>query len=121
MKTKPETRPAPKSSGAMAFGGVLSGLGAVIGASCCILPMALINLGVSSALVGNLAFFARAKPWLMGAAGLFILAALAAAFWGGRKPNAKVLILLAAASGFVAGAYALPFYEPVILEWMNLR
>jgi len=82
MSSKPQTKNPSKSGGIFAGGGALSGLAALIGASCCVLPIVLVNLGLSSALVSNLAFFARAKPFFLGAAVLLIAVSFAAAFWG---------------------------------------
>jgi len=115
MNSKPENNNPSKSGGLLAGGGALSGLAALIGAPCCVLPIVLVNLGLSSAFVGNLAFFARAKPYFLGAAVLFIAVSFAAAFWRGRRPAGRTLALL------VAGAYILAHYEPQILRWLNLR
>jgi len=54
-----------QKSGWFAKGGILASLFAVIGASCCILPIILINLGLSSALVSHLGFFARFRHWFI--------------------------------------------------------
>ena len=110
---------APNGPRWLASGGAFSGLLALFGASCCVLPIVLVNLGVSTALVSNLAFFARAKPWFMGAAVIFVVIAFVMAFRGGRRPGAALLTLLVLSAALVAGAYVLPFYEAGILRWMN--
>jgi len=115
-------KPKAKSGGWLAGGGALAGLAAFIGASCCVLPIVLVNLGLASALLaGHLAFFARARPWFLGAAALLIAGAALAAFWKGRRPNGRVLTILAAATLLTAGAYGFPYVEPDILRWMSLR
>jgi len=52
--------------------GILAALGGLLGASCCLLPLALVNLGVSSAVIANLGFFASAYQWFAGAAALLV-------------------------------------------------
>lgn len=109
----------PKKGGLIAGGSALSGLAALIGASCCVLPLILVNLGVSSALVGNLAFFARGKQYFMGAAAVLLAAAIAAAFRKGRRPSRRVTITLVLAAVFVTAAYIMPAYEPQLVRWIT--
>jgi len=52
-------------SGLIATGGTLTGMFAVIGASCCILPIILVNLGVSI-LAGILAVGSTILPYYEG-------------------------------------------------------
>ena len=67
-------------SGWFAKGGVLAGVFAFIGASCCILPIILINLGLSSAIVSHLGFLARMRPWFLGLTIILIIAGFIYAF-----------------------------------------
>lgn len=110
-----------KRGGFIAGGGALSGLAALVGASCCVLPIVLVNIGVSAALVGELAFFARAKSYFMGLAVLLIGAAIISAFWNGRRPSKRVIVLLILSAVLVLGSYMLPLYEGHLLRWLNLR
>lgn len=115
----PKKTKASRRGGWFAGGGMMSGLGAFIGASCCVLPLILVNLGVSTALVGKLAFFARAQHYFMGAAVLLLAVGIVAAFWKGRRPSKRVAIALVLAAAFVFAAYIMPFYEPQLLRWVN--
>ncbi len=108
-----------KNGGVIAGGSAVSGFAAFIGASCCVLPLVLVNLGISTALVGELAFFARAQQYFMGAAVVLLIGAITAAFWKGRRPSKRVAITLAVATTFVFAAYVMPFYEPQLLRWVN--
>ncbi|KGB53550.1 Mercuric transport protein MerT precursor [Sphingopyxis sp. LC81] len=58
----------------LAVGGLVAALGA---ASCCVLPLALLTLGVGGAWMGNLTALAPYEPFFMGAA----VVILAFAFW----------------------------------------
>ncbi|ACT58385.1 hypothetical protein [Hirschia baltica] len=109
-----------KKSGWFASGGVLTSFFAFLGASCCVLPFILVNLGISTTIVGKLGFFVRYQSifqWLtlglLGAATFF-------AFRYGR-PRMRVIILLVIGFIFAGMAYLLPSYEKEILEWLNLR
>jgi hypothetical protein len=73
----------PRSLGGyLAGGGLISGLAALLGASCCVLPILLVQIGVSTALVAHLAIFAQAKPYLLALTAALILAGFVAAFLG---------------------------------------
>ncbi len=103
----------------IAGGGALSGLAALIGTSCCVLPLVLINLGASTAMVSKLAFFARVQPYFLGASIILIAAAVIAAFWNGRRPSKRVATTIVLAAVLEVVAYIMPFYEPQLLRWMN--
>ena len=109
-----------KEAGLLAGGGVLSGLFAFLGASCCILPILLVNLGVGGALVANLAVFAGFRLWFIGAALVLVVASMFFAFRGGRRPRRGFWISAAAASLLIAAAWIMPHYEGTLLRWLNL-
>ena len=112
---------ASRANGWLAGGGVLGGVFAFLGASCCVLPILLVNLGVSSALVANLGFFARYKTAFMLVAALLLAGAILFAFRGGRRPKARFWISIVVAVLLLAGAWILPSYEGDLLQWLNLR
>jgi mercuric ion transport protein len=109
------------SGGLFAGGGVATGLAALIGASCCVLPILLVQAGVSTALVAHLGIFAQAKPYLLALTAILVLAGFVAAFWGGRRPRPRVLVLLVVAAFLVVSAYSMPFYERELLDWVRGR
>lgn len=119
MEKKVDRKTGAKTSGIVAGGSALSGLAAVIGASCCVLPIILVNLGASTAFVSNLTFFARYKPQFAAVTIALIAIGFVAAFWRGRRPNRTTLSMLSLASLFALAAYVLPQYEPYILRWLN--
>lgn len=119
MTDEEEKSKPPRKGGLIAGGSALSGLAAFIGASCCVLPLILVNIGVSTALVGKLAFFARAQQYFMGAAVAFLVAALIASFWNGRRPSKGVAITLGLTTALLLAAYIIPSYEAQLLRWIN--
>jgi mercuric ion transport protein len=112
---------ASRANGWLAGGGLLSGAFAFLGASCCVLPIMLVNLGVSSALVANLGFFARYKTNFMVAAALLLAGAIVFALRGVRRPKFRFWISVAVAVSLLAGASLLPSYEGELLRWLNLK
>ena len=109
-----------KRGGWFASGGVVASLFAFIGASCCVLPIILVNLGVSTTLVAKLGFFARNQALFQWVTIALLLAATFFAFRNGR-PRLRIILLLAFGFTLSAVAYVLPSYEREILEWMDLR
>ncbi|GEM_PF-3422232 len=116
----PENGTALSANGLFVSGGALSGLFAFIGASCCVLPLALVNLGVSTALVGNLAFFARYGAWFKWAAFALVLLSFFLAFRQ-RRPSAGIIAILLFGAGLTALAFIFPYFEGDILQWMVRR
>lgn len=109
-----------KRGGWFASGGVLASLFAFIGASCCVLPIILVNLGVSTTLVVKLGFLARNQALFQWATLALLVAATFFAFRNGR-PRMRVMVLLIIGFAFAGVAYVLPSYEREILEWLNLK
>lgn len=107
------------SGGWLAGGGLLSGLGALLGASCCVLPVLLAQAGISAALIAQIGVFARVKPYLLAATALLVVAGFVAAYRGGRRPRPRVLIMLAAAALLIAISFALPHFEPALLRMIR--
>ncbi len=110
-----------KFTGLIAPGGSLAGLFAFVGASCCVLPFILINLGVSSALVAHLNFFALAKIWFLGSAIVLILAGFYLAYRGKNRPPLRTWVFLIIASLLVLSALVLPLFEGDLLRWLKQK
>jgi mercuric ion transport protein len=112
----------PKKSGTSLFagGGALSGLFAFIGASCCVLPLALVNLGVSTALVGNLAFFARYDAWFKWGAFALVIISFFLVFRQ-KRPNAKVIAILLFGTALTGLAFIFPYFEADLFQWLARR
>lgn len=100
--------------------GTFAGLFALIGSSCCFLPVLLVNLGVSVGLVERLGFFARHRTLMLWVSAALLVIATIIIFRNGR-PRRSVLIWLALGVIFVAVAYILPNYERELLAWSNRR
>lgn len=100
-------------SGTGAFAGFL----AFVGASCCVLPILLVQLGVASGLVARLGWFTRWQTEISIIAGLLLAVALAWALWKGR-PSRGFWIWWALGAVFLLVAFILPHYEPQLQRWL---
>lgn len=110
----------PKGAGWLAGGGVFAGFFAFLGASCCVLPIILVNLGLSSAFVANLAMFARYRISFIGVAFALVVASIVFAYRGGRRPRPRFWISAGAALLLLTAAWIMPHYEGAMLRWLNL-
>ena len=110
------------SGSRLALGGsLLGGFGAFIGASCCVLPLILFNLGVSSAVIAQLGFFARYKDVFFLCALALLVVGVAVAFYKGRRPTRLVAIIFIGAAVLICASYFLPMYEPELLRLFGFR
>lgn len=120
MKDKLDNQPGRGKSW-LAGSGLASALGAFIGASCCVLPLILFNMGVSSALIAQLGFFARYRDAFMVAAlGLLIISAVAFLRSQGGMTRRMIIIHLLAAF-LICAAYVIPYYEGALLAFFGFR
>ena len=104
----------------IARAGTFTGLFALIGSSCCFLPVLLVNLGVSVGLVERLGFFARHRTTMLGISVVLLIIAASLVFRKGR-PRTSVLIWLGVGVVMIAVAYIIPNYERELLAWVNKR
>jgi len=106
--------------GWFASGGVAASILAFIGASCCLLPpIVLLNLGIGTALVGNIAFLGKFQVWFQGLTVILLAAGYYFVFRAGR-PSRRVLTWLIFATVFAAVAFTVQRYEGAIVQWLNL-
>jgi mercuric ion transport protein len=116
MKTKDTERNGRSAGGVAASSSIVASVLAAIGASCCVLPLLLIQLGVGAAVAGSLTALAPLRPWfLLAAVGLLGWAAFRA-FRGGR-PRMGVIVLLTLGSAVVVVAVIIPAFEGDLLRW----
>ena len=115
-----ESQPTRRGLGGLfAGGGALAGLATLIGASCCVLPLLLAQIGLGTALVSQLTFLAQARPYLSGATLGLIIAALIASYWWGRRPRPLALWLLLCSGALLIAAEILPRYEGQLMRWIG--
>jgi mercuric ion transport protein len=122
-----ERRARPVRSNAFALGGAAGGLGAILGSSCCVVPLALAGLGAGAGLTGALGFLAAVKIPVLIAAVLM----LGIAWWSwlrqrvrvrceqaacaaqARSSRSAIVLILGTTLVLLAAAWA-PLIEPVL-------
>ncbi len=115
-----ENEKQPTHSGTWAASSsILGGIGAFIGASCCVLPILLFNMGVGSAFIAQLGIFARYKDEFLYGSLALIIAGLLFTFRNDNRPSRRVLILFGVGLMFIFIAYILPSYEPELLRMIR--
>ncbi|MFN7179622.1 hypothetical protein [Hyphomonas sp.] len=120
METQSRHPSSEHAPGWLSGAGILSGFFALLGASCCILPLLLAYVGLGSVLAANLALLERWREPMIAATALLMLAAFIAAFWKGRRPRAKFWTSMGVSSLLLAVAWQLPQHEIEILKWLDL-
>lgn len=105
----------------LANSSLLGAIVAFVGASCCVLPLILFNLGVSSAVIGQLRFFARFREEFLITSVFLIVAGVLFAFRRGRRPSKGTTFSLGLAVVFVGAAYLIPIYEGDLLVLYGFR
>ena len=97
--------------------GAVSGFLAFIGASCCVVPILLVQLGVASGLVAKLGFFSRWQDWFAWGATGILAFSLTLALWRG-SPGRAFWIWWGVGAVFLAVSLILPNYEMRLQSWL---
>lgn len=124
----PTTLVAPKWFAAF---GLVTGLGAVVASSCCVVPLGLAMLGAGAGILGGLETIAAWRVPLLSVSGLGIVAGWGA--WSFKRPVACVagsscatpersratLALLLFASVIVLAAASWSYIDPLLLKFLR--
>jgi mercuric ion transport protein len=111
----PDTSAKPAAGVLFGFG-LVAALAALVGASCCALPLVLASLGLAGAWTANLEVFVVYRPYVTVVALLVIGVGWLVALR--RGPSRHVLLVLGCASVLVLGAIAVAAYEPQITRYL---
>ena len=115
-----ETNSAPSKT--KRYASVLSGLelvaalAALVGASCCALPLVLASAGLAGAWIANLGTFVVYRPYITGAA--LIVTALGWLVALQRQSPRRTFVVPGCATVLVLAALALTEYEPQITRYL---
>lgn len=102
--------------GLLSQAGLVAAVAAVVGASCCALPLALAWLGLAGAWIANLGIFVVYRPYIIGVA--VILIGLGWVIALQRQASRRTLVVLGFASVLVGAALALTHYEPELTRYL---
>ena len=109
------------------IGSIVASVTAVIGASCCVIPLVLFNLGIGGAWVSNIAVLQPFRPYLIGVSVLALIAG-GYFYWRNRKascepcgetaPKHKIGIILLGISAILLIGIAIiwPQIEPDLIR-----
>ena len=96
--------------------GLIAAVAALVGASCCALPLALAWLGLAGAWIANLGIFVTYRPYITGAA--VIVIGLGWIIAVRRRAASRTFVVLALATMLVAGAVLVSYYETELTRYL---
>jgi len=96
--------------------GLIAAVAALVGASCCALPLALAWLGLAGAWIANLGIFVTYRPHITGAA--VIVIGLGWIIAVRRRAASRTFVVLALATMLVAGAVLVSYYETELTRYL---
>lgn len=105
-----------KASATVASLGLLAGVGALIGASCCVLPLILAIAGVGGSWVAGIGALTPYQPYLLGMAALFVGIGWSVALR--RRTRTRVFVVLGLATVLVVGSVLTAIYERPLTEFL---
>ena len=96
--------------------GLIAAMAALVGASCCALPLALAWLGLAGAWIANLEIFVVYRPYITLFAIMVIALGWVIALRGRASP--RTLVVLGMASVIVGGALLIAHYEAELTRYL---
>jgi len=96
--------------------GLVAAVAALVGASCCALPLALAWFGLAGAWIANLGIFVAYRPYITAAA--IVLIGMGWVFASRRRAAKRTLIALALATILVGGAVLVSYYETELTRYL---
>jgi mercuric ion transport protein len=106
----------PRSIGVVSQVGLIAAIAALVGASCCALPLALAWLGLAGAWLVNLGVFVVYRPYVTAFA--IIVIALGWAIALRRRASVRTLMVLGVASILVVAALLIAHYETELTRYL---
>jgi len=94
----------------------VAGLGALVGASCCVLPLLLAITGVGGSWVAGIGALTPYQPYLLGMAALCVGIGWIIALR--RQARMRVVVLLGLATVLVIGSVLTAIYERPLTEYL---
>ena len=116
MNTHQQTQQSGKGTTTVASLGFVAGFGALIGASCCILPLLLAIGGVSGSWIAGIGALTPYQPYLLGLAALCITVGWAIAIR--RRMSLWIVAVLAMATLLVLGSVVTAIYERPVTQYL---
>src|SRR5262252_7967379 len=96
--------------------GLVAAVAALVGASCCALPLALAWLGLAGAWIANLGFFVAYRPYITAAA--MALVGIGWIIEIRRTAANRTFVVLALATMLVGGAILVSYFETELTRYL---
>jgi mercuric ion transport protein len=96
--------------------GFVAAVAALVGASCCALPLALAWFGLAGAWIANLGIFVAYRPYITATA--VVLIGVGWVIAGRRRAANRTLVVLALATALVGGAILVSYYEAELTRYL---
>ena len=116
QQTNTKTEGAARHLGIVSQVGLIAAIAALIGASCCALPLALASLGLAGAWLASLGIFVIYRPYVTAFA--IIVIALGWAIALRRRASVRTLTVLGVASILVLAALLIAHYETELTRYL---
>ena len=116
QQSNPKTAGSARHLGMVSQVGLIAAIAALVGASCCALPLALAWLGLAGAWIANLEVFVVYRPYITAFA--IIIIALGWAIALRRRVSTRTLVVLGVASLVVGAALLIAHYETELTRYL---
>lgn len=116
QETESLTRGAKRQASLLSHVGLVAALAALVGASCCALPLALASLGLAGAWIANLGIFVVYRPYITAVALVVIAVGWAIALR--RQSSGRTFLVLGLGTVIVLAALAVAHYELEITRYL---
>src|SRR5215831_20368228 len=114
--TDDRANPVPRHVSLLSQLGLAAAVAALVGASCCALPLALAWLGLAGAWIGNLGIFVAYRPYITAAA--VVLIGVGWVIASRRRATKRTIVVLALATALVGGAILVSYYEAELTRYL---
>lgn len=116
QETESPANGAKRQANLLSHVGLVAALAALVGASCCALPLVLASLGLAGAWIANLGIFVVYRPYIIAVALVVIAVGWAIALR--RQSSRGTFLVLSSGTVIVLAALAVAHYEPEITRYL---
>ena len=116
QQTSAKTKGEARHIGLLSQVGLVAAIAALVGASCCALPLALAWIGLAGAWIANLEIFVVYRSYITVFA--MIVIGLGWVIAVRRRASLRTLLVLGVATIFIAGALLLAHYETDLTRYL---
>jgi mercuric ion transport protein len=116
QQTSAKTKGEARHIGILSQVGLVAAIAALVGASCCALPLALAWIGLAGAWIANLEIFVVYQPYITIFA--MIVIGLGWVIAVRRRASLRTLLVLGVATIFIASALLLAHYETDLTRYL---